>query len=147
MGYFTTFTINILSENNTTAKTKEEITKEITVLAQKGDAESLAKISKLIESKDNTVTENICDKLNEITDYRFALNTDTVICCEDGEIKWYESIEDLLKVSKAFPDTLIQVDGEGEESGDIWRTFYKGGKSQCAKAKVVYEDYDESKLA
>ena len=109
--------------------------------------ESLNEIVKLIENKDKTLTQRVCDALNEVVeDYNFDLSGDTSICNEEGEIKWYDSIEDLKKVSALVPEALIQVDGEGEESGDIWRSYYKGGKYQMVKTEIVYEDFDESKL-
>lgn len=146
MGYYTTFEINIVGDNEVTPQIKEAIVKQISELAQKGDDESLSKISKLIESKDKSLTQKVCDELNEITDYDFILTTETSIQSNMGEIKWYDSIDDLLKVSKAVPEALIQVDGEGEESGDIWRSYYRGGKMQKANVEITYEDFDETKL-
>lgn len=61
-------------------------------------------------------------------------------------MKWYDCNEDMKKISELFPYTLFQLDGKGEESGDIWRTFFKNGKSHDAKVKIVYEDFDETKL-
>ena len=34
----------------------------------------------------------------------------------------------MLKLSLEFPEYVFILDGEGEESGDIWRSFYKNGK-------------------
>lgn len=145
MGYYTEFRITV-KESKTTKLTTEQVSKKVQELSQIGDEASLLEISKLLGNKEKPVIELIVDKLNEITDYTFDNISDNEIISNNGSIKWYDSIEDLTEVSKAFPDVLLQVDGEGEESGDIWRTYYKGGKSQCANAKIVYEDYDESKL-
>ena len=147
MGYYTNYEINIVGKNETTPEAKEQTLKRIAELSQKGDDESLKEVKKLIENKDKTLTQIICDALNEITDYEFGLTSETSIKNEEGEIKWYSSLEDLKKVSSLVPEALIQVDGEGEESGDIWRSYYKGGKCQMVEVKIVYEDFDESKLA
>lgn len=44
--------------------------------------------------------------------------------------KWYDHDDDMLEYSKLYPDVTFILDGDGEESGDIWRTWYKNGKSQ-----------------
>ena len=67
---------------------------------------------------------------------------------------WYKDINDLidsndeemLELSKHFPDTVFCLHGEGEESGDLWYCYYKNGKSQYCPAQIVYEEYDEAKL-
>lgn len=62
------------------------------------------------------------------------------------EHKWYESNEHMIDYSKNHPNTVFKLSGEGEESGDIWSRYYKNGKVQSCKAKIVVDDYDESKL-
>lgn len=64
----------------------------------------------------------------------------------EQEMKWYEHDEDMLKLSKKFKDFLFTLGGEGEESGDIWTCYYKNGKKQHEKAKIVQGDFDENKL-
>ena len=44
------------------------------------------------------------------------------------EAKWYEWKDEMLEISDKFPKLLFTVDGDGEESGDNWRAFFKGGK-------------------
>jgi len=68
-------------------------------------------------------------------------------CCLFGdEVKWYEHQEDMTKHSLKYPDLVFVLSGEGEESGDIWKEYYKNGKMQFEKAKIVFGEYDESKL-
>jgi hypothetical protein len=47
---------------------------------------------------------------------------------EMDECSWYEHEEDLLKISKDYPEVVFIIDGKGEDSGDIWREFYLNGK-------------------
>jgi hypothetical protein len=60
--------------------------------------------------------------------------------------KWYEHDSDMINFSKQFPDALFTLNGEGEEAGDIWITYYKNGKMQQCPAKITYDEFDESKL-
>lgn len=41
--------------------------------------------------------------------------------------KWYDQDAHCIAVSKANPDVLFAIQGEGEEQGDIWmRTYHNG---------------------
>ena len=62
------------------------------------------------------------------------------------EIKWYECVGEMKELSSKYPDVLFVVNGEGEESGDIWREYHKNGKVQRCKAKISFDNYDEEKL-
>lgn len=63
-----------------------------------------------------------------------------------NDIKWYDWKEHCLQVSKDFPNLVINIEGEGEESGDHWKAYIKDGKIQICKAVVTFEDFDEGKL-
>ena len=45
-----------------------------------------------------------------------------------------------------YPETIFVLEGEGEESGDIWKKYYLDGKCQTSKAEVIISEFDESKL-
>ena len=64
----------------------------------------------------------------------------------DDTTKWYDHDSDMLELSRMFPETVFCLYGEGEETGDLWYTYYKNGKKQYCPAKIVYDEYDESKL-
>lgn len=51
--------------------------------------------------------------------------------------KWYEHQEDLAAMSKAIPGVLFHLEGEGEESGDIWDAFALDGKVEKHEAQIV----------
>lgn len=103
-----------------------------------------------IQDKEKNTSENI-NRLHlaliEIdSDNKHVFDNDGTQVWSDGGIKWYEHSEDMEKVSKLLPDLVIQVDGEGEEVGDIWRSFWKNGKVHEAKRTVIVEEFDETKL-
>lgn len=63
-------------------------------------------------------------------------------------VKWHDWSVDMKVISKRFPSVVFQLDGSGEEDGDVWRVYFKDGKKQSANTivKVIHEDFDESKL-
>lgn len=60
--------------------------------------------------------------------------------------KWYENEDDMKELSKAFPDIVFMLHGEGEEQGDLWLSYHKNGKVQRENAKITYGEFDESQL-
>ena len=40
---------------------------------------------------------------------------------------WYDSHEDMLALSRKYPDLTVQLDGDGENSGDLWSRRYHNG--------------------
>lgn len=63
-----------------------------------------------------------------------------------GERTWYGHQNDMLKLSKIYPDVLFKLEGVGEEFEDIWVKYFKNGKMQVCKAEIVFPPYDESKM-
>jgi len=70
--------------------------------------------------------------INEDASYAIDENGDTEESC-----KWYDHADDLKSFSKKYPDTIFKLSGEGEDSGDIWSKYFKNGKVQFEKAKIV----------
>lgn len=60
----------------------------------------------------------------------------------EGSQKWYEYEEDMLAISRAFPDYIFQLDGKGEESGDIWRKYFYRGQMQGGKVQIIFPELD-----
>lgn len=52
----------------------------------------------------------------------------------------------MTALTKHFPTVLFEMEGEGEESDDRWRRYYLDGICQYVKGKIVFDDYDPSKL-
>jgi len=57
------------------------------------------------------------------------------------EAKWYDCDKDLLDLSLAFPHLLIEVYGQGEESGDVWKARYRNGEGEKATSTIVFEKF------
>jgi hypothetical protein len=60
--------------------------------------------------------------------------------------KWYEHDDDMKILSSEFPEVLFILYGEGEENGDIWRSYYKNGKMKTLTARIVFDEYDPKEL-
>lgn len=80
------------------------------------------------------------DRLESISNEVFNQNG----TCYDTYSKWYNHIKDMYKISKEFPNLVITVKGQGEETWDIWQTFWQNGKYQ--EAKVYFDSFDPHKL-
>lgn len=63
-----------------------------------------------------------------------------------SECKWYNYDDDMRAMSKRFPTVLFTLQGEGEESDDLWIRYYRGGKCQVCLGMITYDDFDPKKL-
>ena len=57
-------------------------------------------------------------------------------------MKWYSHEEDMIALSKKYPNVLFSLQGEGEEPGDIWKAWYRNGRSVTAKAQITFNEPD-----
>jgi hypothetical protein len=73
----------------------------------------------------------------------YALHSDGS-CNQD--CKWYGHERELKEFSVRYPETLFELRGEGEDSGDIWVKYIQNGKCQVSKARLVFDDFDETKM-
>ena len=60
--------------------------------------------------------------------------------------KWYDHDEDMLLLSRRFPDTVFTLYGYGDSIDDRWVSYYKSGAQQYAEAVIIYADFDENQL-
>lgn len=63
------------------------------------------------------------------------LKDGTCAYCDGEGVKWYEHHEEMKAVSKAKPEFLFVLDGQGEEPSDRWRSFYRNGAAWTWEAK------------
>lgn len=64
----------------------------------------------------------------------------------DMECKWYSHKEDMKTLSLEYPSVLFLLEGEGEDTGDMWRWYFRNGKDQYIKAKITFDAFDENEL-
>lgn len=61
----------------------------------------------------------------------------------EESMKWYSHEKDMKSFSKKYPGYIFLLEGEGEENGDLWREYFKNGKSHRIHAKVVFDEFNE----
>jgi len=89
--------------------------------------------------------EDLIDKLkNECLDADYAIDSDGN---PQDECKWCDHEADMQAFSEKYPEILFTLNGEGEESTDLWNKYFKGGKMQACYAQITFEEYDENKLS
>lgn len=60
-------------------------------------------------------------------------------------MKWYGYESDMLSLSNKYPALLFSLRGEGEESGDMWKAWFRNGESLRVNAVVTYPEPDLDK--
>lgn len=59
------------------------------------------------------------------------------------EAKWYDVDDDMFKLSRAFPEVLFHLWGNGEEADDLWTEHWRNGKYQHCHAEIPpYDEYE-----
>jgi len=61
-------------------------------------------------------------------------------------MKWYNHDDDMLHISRLWPDVVFRLEGNGEENWDWWVKYYKNGKMQTCRSKITFGEFDEQKL-
>lgn len=87
---------------------------------------------------------DVVNALNSINPYDFEIGEDESPLLEDffeEPIKWYDHVEDMIKLSKVFPETLFILDGWGEELGDVWRELYMDEERVRADLMFSFSDF------
>ena len=64
----------------------------------------------------------------------------------EDSCKWYKHQDDLKRFSLLHPEALFKLSGEGEENGDMWHEYYRNGKMQLCKAKIIYDEFNADLL-
>lgn len=71
-----------------------------------------------LSAEDSSVQEDVERRAREISGYSSL----------EDSCKWYDHDEHMLALSKEFPTITLRLDGEGEETGDVWAKWYRNGE-------------------
>jgi hypothetical protein len=50
------------------------------------------------------------------------------------------------RISQKYPEEVFMLKGDGRDRGDFWCKYYKNGRVQEEKGRIVFPDFDSSKL-
>jgi hypothetical protein len=78
----------------------------------------------------------------EYHDYQ-VFEDGTITAFQEG--KWYDWEKEVTAISAKFPDLLIEIDGDGEESDDFWKARIKNGECEIVRGKIVYSEFKRIK--
>jgi hypothetical protein len=73
--------------------------------------------------------------------YDYDVSDDGKTLTSETNEKWYEWKKDSVALSKNYPRILIEINGTGEESEDIWKARIRNGECEVIKAKIVFDDF------
>ena len=119
MGYYTSFNLTVTKrEGSMIERAGRETEIEI--------AKKLCEISRWFEPSD-------FNKTIEASDYPL----DELIGFD--VIKWYDHYNEIKALSKEFPSLYFELEGFGEERGDMWREYFHDGEGMHSEAKITYD--------
>lgn len=90
-----------------------------------------------------TKLADLADELVSMGIINYALSNPYL--CENGaaffesadEVSWCDHTEQMVEVSKHFPDMTFCLHGEGERNGDIWNEYFRNGECETCNAEIV----------
>lgn len=65
---------------------------------------------------------------------------------EQDPVNWFGHDDDMLEISRKFPQVLFSLHGEGESNGDIWESHYLGGKTYTQPAIITIPPFNPNLL-
>lgn len=85
----------------------------------------------------------------EIIDYALEqgeiTNTDEASFATRDCVKWYNYEIDIIEVSQQFPDCVFLLEGDGEDSLDYWREYFKNGEVEYCPGTLTYPEPQQIK--
>jgi len=86
----------------------------------------------------------VADAINGVSSYMVDIYQGAA---HVNEAKWYDHVEDMRSVSELFPALLLEVEGAGEESHDIWAQRFRNGEASERVEAVLYFPWPSDALA
>jgi hypothetical protein len=120
------------------------------------EAEALARKEKsfrINSIRDSNLSEEIKNELIQLAEEKYRTSFNSIDYANyfgfdpfGDTTKWYGHEHDMRALSEEYPGVLFTLTGYGEESGDVWRKYFRDGRMQLAPAKIIFEDFNPSKL-
>ena len=84
----------------------------------------------LFEVSDPDLRDELNDSLEDLIGYKFGTTTD--------QMKWYDCVDDLTKLSAKFPEVKFFVEVMGEDQPDMWRAYFFNGEANRVWPAIVW---------
>ena len=101
------------------------------------------------EPVDNATLIKMGNDLNKISGEYFTsvYDVDTINDLVSYEsYKWYDHTEDMLALSRLYPNYRFDLYGEGEERDDNWIEHYKNGRYIHRNGHIAYDAWNPNML-
>ncbi len=92
-----------------------------------------------ISNLDNANQGVKVSRMLDMSDYAFSDDGTVMDFYYDG--KWYSWKEDCIRASLQYPKILIEINGKGEENGDMWKARIRAGVCERIEARIVFDDF------
>ena len=60
--------------------------------------------------------------------------------------RWYQHEADMARISQAWPQTVFELSGQGEDAGDVWKKYFLNGRVQRAPGVITHVAFDPGLL-
>lgn len=95
-----------------------------------------------------TVEQDPQDHADQYLEKLQEISGNPIIQLESGfNDIWQSYKEDLLEASKAYPEILVCVEGQGDDATDIWKLYVRNGEYKELRGVVVFPEFDPSGLS
>ena len=84
-------------------------------------------------------------EVKRVSHSRWDTTYNNLIISDWDEGSWVSSKEDMLEITRLFPDNLFTVEYL-DEFGDRWKEFYLNNKYYTVYPEIVYPEFDPSIL-
>jgi len=64
-----------------------------------------------------------------------------LLAFETDDIMWYMWESELIEFSRTFPHLRIEIHGEGEENGDMWKARIQNGEVETVEAELTFPNF------
>lgn len=96
------------------------------------------------ENQLREISSELARRLDEDDDFPFRQNIDDPFeWIEYDTRKWYDHEEDMMRLSREYPDMIFLLEGWGEEPDDVWRKYFKGGKMKICNRHYFWDEAPE----
>ena len=85
--------------------------------------------------------EVYAETVKSLTGYEWYAESSDVLMMQG---KWYDWESNMRNLSRYHPLVLFELNGQGEDLGDLWRAYFKGGCMQ--RIEPTFAAFDPSLL-